>query len=141
MAFPEPIAIKGLAEFSRNLRKIDNDLPKALRLAGNEAADIIVQTTRPKVPTGPAKGGHASTSIKAKSTRTSARVTGGGARYPYYAWLDFGGKTGRHRSVSRPFKRTGRYLWASYVDKKAAVQEKYEDELIAVVTAAGIEVE
>lgn len=137
----EPIRIKGLAEFSRNLRKLDNDLPKAIRLAANEAADLIVAQARPRVPTGPGKGGHARSSVRAKSTRTSARVAGGGKKYPYYAWLDFGGKVGKNRSVRRPFIKEGRYIWKAFADQRSKVEEVMVDGLIEVARSAGVEVD
>src|SRR5689334_15341087 len=85
--FPEPIKITGLAEFNRALRRMSTDLPKALRQAQNEAAGIVVDWARPRVPV---RSGRAARSVRASSTRTAARVTGGGARVPYYPWLDFG---------------------------------------------------
>jgi hypothetical protein len=85
----EAIKIKGLAEFNRNLRKLDSDLPKALRVALNQAADVVVDAARPRrcraAPAGPQRRSR-------RSTRTAARVKGGGARVPYYPWLDFGGE-------------------------------------------------
>lgn len=141
MALPDPIKITGLAEFNRNLRKLDNDLPKALRLAANEAGDIVVSYARPKVPDGPGRGGHATSSIKAKSTRTSARVSAGGKRFPYYAWLDFGGRVGPKRSVVRPFLKTGRYLFAGYVENRDEVRQKLLEAFLDVARTAGVEVD
>lgn len=138
---PETIKIDGLAEFTRNLKKINKDLPKAVRLAGNKAADIVVAQARPRVPTGPGKGGHAKSSIKAKSTRTAARVSGGGKRYPYYAWLDFGGRVGPDRSVKRPFLREGRYIWKAFADNRSKVEDVLTDALIDVARQAGVEVD
>lgn len=138
---PDPIKIKGLAEFQRNLKKLDKDLPKALRLAGNEAAELIVSKARPLVPTGPGRGGHAKQSIKAKSTRTAARVSGGGKRYPYYGWLDFGGRVGRDRSVRRPFLKDGRYIWKAFANNRGKVEETLEDALLEVARSAGVEVD
>jgi hypothetical protein len=134
----EPIKITGLAEFNRDLRKLDAELPKVLRLAHNEAAQLIVDYARPRVPT---KTGRAAASIKAKSTRTETRVSGGSKRASYYPWLDFGGRVGPKRSVHRPFIKQGRYLYpalgANY-DKFVAL---LEEKLIDVARQAGVEVE
>lgn len=135
------IKVEGLREFSRGLRRMDNDLPKGLRLAGNAAAQLVVDTARPRVPVGPGRGGHARSSVKAASTRTAARVQGGGKRYPYYPWLDFGGRVGRNRSVRRPFLREGRYIWAAFADRRAQVQDVLQDELVKVARSAGLEVQ
>ena len=44
------VRITGLAEFSRNLKKLDSDLPKALRVAMNDAANVVVDAaTRDKL--------------------------------------------------------------------------------------------
>lgn len=135
----EPIKIEGLREFSRSLRKLDKDLPKGLRLAGNTAANVIVAEAKPRVPLGPGRGGHAKTSIKAASTRTAARVSAGGKKFPYYPWLDFGGRVGPGKSVHRPFLKKGRYIWAAYAEKQAEFRETLKDELVKVAKDAGLE--
>ena len=111
----DPIRIEGLARFSRALREMDRDLPKALRIAMNEAAQIVVDDARPRVPV---RSGKAAGSIRVASTRTSVRVRAGGARVPYYPWLDFGGAVGRGGGVKRAFFKQGRYLFKSYADKR-----------------------
>lgn len=134
------IEVHGLREFRRNLRQMDRGLPKGLRVAGNKAAALVVAKAKPKVPTGPAKGGHARDSIRAASTQSAARVAGGGARYPYYPWLDFGGKVGRKDSVRRPFIKEGRYIWAAFSDNRRAVERELADALRDVADAAGLRV-
>lgn len=138
MAAIEPIKITGLAEFNRNLRKLDAELPKALRLAHNEAGQLIVDYAKPRVPR---KTGRAAGTLKVRSTRTETRVQGGSKRVSYYPWLDFGGRTGPKRSVHRPFIKQGRYLYPSLgrnYDKFAAL---LEEKLIDVARQAGVEVE
>lgn len=136
----DPISITGLRKFSRDLKKIDNDLPKTLRVALNEAADVVVSDARPRVPR---RSGRAQRSIKARSTRTAVRVSGGGSRAPYYPWLDFGGRVGKARSIRRPFLKDGRFIYRAYFD--AAVRDRFstvlEKSLIKVAESAGVEVE
>ena len=134
----EPIKIEGLAEFTRNLRKLDADLPKALRVAMNGAAKVVVDWAQPKVPR---RSGRAARSIKARSTRSAVRVAGGSARVPYYPWLDFGGKVGPARSVSRPYRKEGRYLWAALAAKRDEVQRVTEQALLDAARSAGVEVD
>lgn len=134
------IHVSGLREFNRGLRRLDSEAPKGLRIAGNKAAQIVVDEAKPRVPLGPGKGGHAKTSIKAASTRTAARVSAGGRRFPYYPWLDFGGRVGRRNSVRRPFLREGRYIWRAFADRREDVQKTLKDELVAVARGAGLEV-
>jgi len=134
----DAIRIDGLAEFSRNLKKLDSDLPKALRVALNEAADVVVAYARPLVPR---RTGRAQASIKARSTRTEVRVQGGSARAPYYPWLDFGGRVGRNRSVQRTFMKEGRYIYKGYFAKRAEFEEVLTRALVDVARQAGIEVD
>jgi hypothetical protein len=134
----EVIKIDGWAEFNRNLRRLDSDLPKMLRLVANDAADIVVDWARPRVPS---KSGKAAGSVKAKSTRTEARVQGGSRSAPHYPWLDFGGRVGRKRSVAREFVKEGRYIYAGLAANNDQVHMALLGGLIDVARAAGIEVE
>jgi hypothetical protein len=134
----EPIKITGLAEFNRNLRKINNDLPKGLRLVFNEAGKIIVSWAVPEIPK---DSGAAAGSVKAKSTRTSGRVSGGSAKVPYFAWLNFGGAVGRNNSVRREYVKEGRYLYPGYVSNEDKIQDLLERQLVDLVRDAGIEVD
>lgn len=137
MAVIEPIKVKGLAEFSRNLRKINGELPKSLRVASNEAAQIVVTWAKSHVHS---RSGRAASSIKAKSTRTEARVSGGGTKVPYYPWLDFGGKVGRHRSVQRKYIKAGRYIYPGYTENMDQVNAALLAALLDVVRQADMEV-
>lgn len=132
----EAIRIDGLREFNANLRRLDADLPKALRIAFNEAADLVVADARSDIPT---KSGKAKASVKARSTRTAARIVGGGRRAPHYPWLDFGGRVGRGRSVRRPFLADGRYIYRAFYDNVDRLPEVLESALLDVVRQAGIE--
>lgn len=134
------IAIDGLTEFNRNLKKLDADLPKALRVALNEAADVVVGYAKPRVPK---RSGRAQRSVKARSTRTAVRVSGGGNRAPYYPWLDFGGRVGRGLSVQRRFMKDGRYIYEGYFRKKESgeFQEALNRALLDVARQAGVEVD
>ena len=136
----EAIKVDGLNQFVRNLKSIDRDLPKAVRMAFNEAADLVVDDAQPRIPS---RSGGARRSVKARSTQTKARVKGGGRRARHYPWLDFGGRVGRNKSVKRPFYKEGRYLYKSYFDLRDS--GRFEDvmvtELLKVVESAGIAVE
>lgn len=132
------IRIDGLDAYVRNLRKLNNDVPKALRVAFNEAADIVITAAKPGVPR---RSGKAVGSIKARSTRTSVRVVEGGNRAPYMPWLDFGGKTGRLKRTKRPFIKGGRYLYPALAEKTDEITAALQDALIQAARDAGIEVD
>jgi hypothetical protein len=132
------IRVDGLKQLNKSLRALSADAPKALRLAGNEAADLIVKTARPKVPNGPGKNGHAAASVKAASTRTAARVKAGGPKFPYFPWLDFGGRVGRKKHVVRPFLKSGRYVWKAYGEQHENVAQNLAAGLDKVIGDAGL---
>lgn len=134
----EPVQIEGLRDIVRALRQVDADLPKALRLAANMAADIVVNEARRDVPT---RTGRAKASIKAKSTRTAARVTSGGRRAPYMPFLDYGGRVGRNKSVRRPYISDGRYVYPAFRRKRAEFEAVLRDQLRSVVRGAGLEMD
>jgi len=133
------IKVTGLKEFSRSLRKIDSEAPKQLRLLGNRIAQVVVREAQTKIPSGPPARGHVSSSIRASSTRTAVRVSGGGKRFPYYGWLEFGGAVGIKKSVRRPVKKEGRYIWPAFVANKARLQADLRTGLVETAKSAGFE--
>lgn len=134
----EAIKIDGLAQFVRNLKKLDADLPKALRVGFNDAAQIIIDYAKPKVPH---RSGKAARTIKARSTSSSVRVSEGGKSAPYMPWLDFGGRVGRHKSIRRPFFKEGRFLYAGLNANYDKVHDAVEAALLDAARSAGVEVD
>lgn len=132
------IGIQGLSEFNRGLRKLDSDAPKGIRIALNSVSELLVSKTQPKIPR---RSGAAAASLKAKSTRTSARVSVGGRRARYYPWLDFGGKTGINRSVDRPFYSEGRYLYPTLREIRPDIEKALVAALTDVARSAGLDVD
>lgn len=132
----DPIKIEGLAKLNRSLRKISKDAPKELRLVGNYAADVVVDDAKPEVPT---LTGRAQGTVKAASTRTAAQVKAGGAKAPYYPWLDFGGRVGPNRKTYRQFIKRGRMIYPAYVDNKELIGERLEVGLANVIRDSGLE--
>lgn len=131
------VRVEGLRELRLGLRRMDSGLARQIRLSGNEAAQIVVDTAKPRVPrlTGRAAG-----SIRVASTQTSVGVREGGSRVPYMAWLDFGGRVGRNRSVYRPFIKEGRYIWSAFRDERELVLSTYSDALANTARNAGLDV-
>ncbi len=105
------VQVTGLREFRRNLRELDRAAPRALRLAGNRAAQLVVDEARPTVPR---RSGRAAASIKTKSSQSVVRVVSGGNRAPYMPWLDYGGKVGKNDTAARPFIADGRYVYPAF---------------------------
>ncbi|MFI1195516.1 HK97 gp10 family phage protein [Micromonospora sp. NPDC020750] len=134
----QTIAVGGLKEFGKGLRKLDADLPKALRLAMNGAVGLVIDYAAPRIPK---RTGRAASTLKAKSTRTQARIGMGGRKAPYMPWLDFGGKVGPNRSVSRPFLKDGRYVYRGLAERRDQITEVMERGIRDVARQAGLEVD
>lgn len=134
----EAIKIDGLAQFVRNLKKLDADLPKALRVGFNDAATIIVDYAKPRVPH---RSGKAARSIKARSTSSSVRVSEGGNSAPYMPWVDFGGRVGRRKSIRRPFFKEGRFLYAGLNANYDKITDAVTAALLDAARSAGVEVD
>jgi hypothetical protein len=135
----DPIKITGLSQFARDLKILDKDLPKALRIAQNAAAELVVEWAEPKVPM---RTGNARRSLRASSTRTEARASGGNAkRAPYFPWLDFGGRVGKGGKIHREFKKGGRYIYPGYNARREEVQAKLYEELTKVAESAGLSIQ
>ncbi|HYF73907.1 MAG TPA: HK97 gp10 family phage protein [Nocardioides sp.] len=136
MAARVRIDVTGLREFQAALRRADADLPKALRLVLNDAANLVIDWARPRIPK---RTGAAAGSIKARSSQREVRVAVGGRRAPYYPWLDFGGRTGPARSVVRPFYTEGRYLYPGLRHTRDDVQRIMEEGITRLAADAGLE--
>jgi len=130
------VEVGGLAQLSKGLRGIDSGAPKELRLALNSAAELLVDATRPKIPS---VSGAARRSLVARSTRTSARVAVGGKRAPYFPWLDFGGQ-GRvaGRPGARPFLGEGRYVYPTLRQIRPRIEAQLQESITAVIRNAGL---
>jgi hypothetical protein len=136
------VQIVGLREFRAGLRAMDRNLPKRISAAGKRAGRIVVDTARPRVPRGPAKGGHAASSIKARATQKGVSVIEGGNRWPYMAWIDFGGPIHPRpgQEIRRPYFRKGRFIWAAFADRREEVMATYLDALADAAREAGVDV-
>lgn len=120
MPVVDPIRVTGLREFQAGLKAIDGEAQKELRVALNDAAQIVVNVAKPKIPV---RSGKAAGSLKVASSQREARVKGGGAKVPYYGWLDFGGRVGHGRKAGkgathRPFYSDGRYVYPAYYSQQ-----------------------
>jgi hypothetical protein len=130
------IAVGGLAQLSRALKTVDSEAPKRLRLGLNEAAQLLVDNVRPKIPV---DTGAAARSVVARSTRTAARVAIGGKRAPYTPWLDFGGEGKRPgRPSPREFIKEGRYFYPTLREIRPQVEDLLQEQISAVIRSAGL---
>jgi hypothetical protein len=131
------IEIRGLAALSRGLKQIDAAAPKRLRIGLNVASQMLVDRTRPQIPS---VTGAARSSLVARSTRTAARVAVGGKKAPYYPWLDFGGQ-GRvaGRPAPREFIAEGRYVYPTLSRIRPEIERVLLEQISALVADAGLQ--
>jgi hypothetical protein len=133
------IEVTGLREFQKQLRSMDANLPKQLRVALNQAADEVIGYAEARFPR---RTGAAAASLKARSSQREARVALGGRRAPYAPWLDFGGE-GRvkGRPAPRPFIKSGRYVYKGLEVKRDRITEILAAALTQLALDAGLEVD
>lgn len=130
----EPITVTGLKEFQKGLKQVDKDLPKELRKGFNEVADLVVADVRKRVPV---RSGKARLSVRSASTQTAAQIKAGGRKAPYYPWLDFGGRVGPNKSVKRPFRQGGRYLYPAIKQNRDEMLEALDDVMVRLFRREG----
>ena len=130
-----PIRIEGLREFQRALKAMDGEAQKQLRVALNNVADVVTAGAARRVPR---RTGTAARSLRSQSSQREARVVGGSRKVPYYGWLDFGGRVGKGRSVSRPFVRSGRYLWPTVAANRQPLEKALQAALVRLARDAGL---
>lgn len=141
MAVDVRVRVEGLDELRAALRKADKVLAKDLGQAGKRAADIVAQAAKPKIPV---RSGRARASLRAVVVSGGGGVKGGGAKAPYFGFLDYGNKVlqgnkvGRGDTVTREFKPGGRYVYVSLAEKRDEVVDTYEDLVRDVLRRAGL---
>lgn len=137
MALMDPIRVDGLNQFRKALKDAESATPAMLRLVLNDAAQIVVNVAKPRIPR---RTGKAAATLKAASTGTKAQVKVGGNRAPYYPWLDFGGSVGRDDSVKRPIIKGGRYVYPAVDQEYDNIVRRLEKGLADLARDAGMDV-
>ena len=134
----DAIRVSGLREFQAGIRRMDQKLPRQIRVVLNDAGEAVVRSTRARMPR---RSGRAASSIKMASSQREARIKAGGGKAVYYPWLDYGGSVGRRGSVKRPFIREGRYLYPAYRAQRGAVLGKMQAGLAELARSSGVGVD
>jgi hypothetical protein len=134
----QTIQVAGLDDFRKSLRKMDTALPKQMRVALNQASQLVIDYAKPKIPR---RSGRAAASLKVRSSQKAARIAAGGTKAPYYPWLDFGGAVGPSKGVKRAFYTEGRYIYPALRQNRDEITGVLEASLIELAKSAGIEVD
>jgi hypothetical protein len=132
------VEIDGLPQVRAALAALATRADAQLDTTGDDVADVVAARTRVIFPIGPAARGHARSSIGVEHRPgMAATVTEGSARYPYAAWIDFGGRVGRRHSVRRVWIRGGRYLFRMYHLIKPTIEPRMHEGLRAACRESG----
>jgi hypothetical protein len=133
------IEVKGLRELHAKLGRFDRELPRTVDNVLKDAAQLVVDDAKRRIPLGPPKGGHAQSSVRSAKIGAGRReVRAGGARYPYYGWLEYGGHVGRRKRTARAKVADGRYLNPAFAAKRDQVRRVAERGIARAIRAAGL---
>lgn len=130
------VEVRGIRQLTSALKKMDGDLDKELKSAFRAIAETVSAAAAGKVPK---QTGRAASSIKPRSSTRGASIAFGGTRAPYYPWLDFGGRVGKNKSISRPFIKEGRYVYPAIREEGDLIRAKTDEALERLARAAGFE--
>lgn len=118
-------------------------MPDVVDDAAHEAAEVVAKGARYGFPIGPGRHGHARDTIQATRRTNSWEVAGGGAAYPYYPWIDFGGTINEKWSpnvTTRPFFKKGRFIYPSYERHKNDIDRIMSRALVSHAEGVGLDV-
>lgn len=132
------IRVEGDQELAARLKRANRAVPDQVRKIGLDIADMIAAFAKRKIPLGPARNGHVKSSLEGKIRRGLPVVDGGGPGWPYFGWLEFGGRVGIHRSVFREKHPDGRYIVPTVVERRAEIERQMEDGLEELMRRYGI---
>lgn len=136
-ASPVAVRVEGLTELRKALKEIDQKLPRTIRVALNQGAEVVVQAARPTIPE---RTGRLAATLRPSSTQREGRVTLGTGAVLYAGWVEFGGKiphVGGGESV-RPYIRGGRYLFPAAERKTDQVVEVCDRAVSDLIAKAGL---
>jgi len=136
------VKVYGLQQFRRAVGRLDASMPKVIDDASKEAAQLVAKAARRQVPIGPGINGHARNSVYALRQGDGWGVQGGGRKYPYYPWLDFGGTVRPYpnQEKRRPFFKSGRYIYPAYERNQPAVRRIMAAALERYAESSGLDV-
>lgn len=119
------IQVRGLADFQRELRRID--LAKDLRLANLEAAQVVASAARARASALGSVAAKTAPSIRAAAEQRRAKVAMGGAGYPFAFGAEFGGQ-GRPTTMQfEPHRGTqGYWLYPAVRGTREEFMDAYE---------------
>lgn len=132
------VQVHGWREVRAALGSFRGQLPGEVRDAVRESAQVVARDARSRVPLGPGRDGHVKSTVRAVAGRGGYSVRGGGNGYPYYQFLEFGGRVGRNRSVYRPRRKAGRYIYPALMRNDARIRRMMSEGVERAARRAGL---
>lgn len=94
------VQVRGLSELQRALRDVDVALPRELRVANKEAAELVADAARARAEGLGGVAEKTAPSIRALGEQRRAKIALGGARYPFALGANFGAYHDRPRNTA-----------------------------------------
>ena len=129
----EVVGAAAMAELTAALRHVSDEIGDVVLSELEEIAKGVAADAARQVPR---RTGRAAASYRA----AGAAVSYGGPDVPYVPWLEFGGKVGPGKGVTRPYIKGGRYLYPTLGRAFEDIESRV-DELITAITHGYLEVE
>lgn len=129
------IRVEGLKALRKALNDASEGAGRELGQVGKRAADIVADTAASRVPV---LTGTARASVRSVVSQGGGGVRAGGAKAAYYAWLDFGGRVGRNKSVVRDRVPGGRYIFPALAERRDDVLDQYEQAVNELLRRVGL---
>lgn len=130
------VEVRGIRELSTAFRKLDGELPRALKSRFLKVAENVTDEAKSRTPK---VSGAAQSSIKPKGSARGAAISFGGTKAEYFPWLNFGGRVGRNKSIERDRMTPDRYIYTSIADKKEETEAAVDDAIRDTARDAGFE--
>lgn len=120
----DKIEVLGLNAFRRELKKAEDQFPKAINNINNEVAEIVADAARNRALSQGSTLAKAAPSIRALKGAAKAQVRMGGASYPYAMGAEWGSI--RYKQFPLPVPG-GRSVYPTIKEKRAEVMNRYGD--------------
>lgn len=135
----DAVRIDGLAELNAALRAMGPAVRRGFNKEMRPVAQIVSNAVRAQVPV---RSGAARASVRPSVSGGWLAIRAGGAKAPYYGWLDYGGTLrpvgGRRNTQRRPVFRDGRWIYPTIRRNRGRVQSAAEQVVARAKRRAGL---
>lgn len=133
----QAVRVEGLADFQRELRRLDSKLPRELTAANRAAAEMVAERARSRARGLGSVAAKSAPSIKAAAEQRRSKINLGDNRHPFALGAEFGG---RRRPTTQQFEpwtgKTGRFFYPTIRDTEDEFMAVYERAIDQLARAA-----